>query len=120
MGEEQLSRYAMYISSLGNRPDIFPQSGYVSQYYVSPPADYEVPAALLGPDEKFARLMEEADISSLNIKHACCIDKSRLERIGNYQLKIGKDKNQRSICGDRKSTRLNSSHSRASRMPSSA
>lgn len=35
---------------------------------------------------------EEYDLSSLNIKHACCIDKSRLERIGNYQLKIGKDK----------------------------
>ena len=42
---------------------------------------------------------EAYDLSSLNIKHACCIDKSRLERIGNYQLKIGKDKNQRSICG---------------------
>ena len=38
---------------------------------------------------------EEYDLSSLNIKHACCIDKSRHERIGNYQLKIGKDKNQR-------------------------
>lgn len=53
--------YAMYMSSLGNRPDLFPQSGYVSKYYENPPADYEVPAALLGSDEKFARLMEEAD-----------------------------------------------------------
>ena len=61
MGEEQLSMYAMYMSSLGNRPDLFPQSGYVSKYYENPPADYEVPAALLGSDEKFARLMEEAD-----------------------------------------------------------
>ena len=26
MGEEQLSMYAMYMSSLGNRPDLFPQS----------------------------------------------------------------------------------------------
>ena len=26
-GEEQLSMYAMYMSSLGNRPDLFPQSG---------------------------------------------------------------------------------------------
>ena len=51
----------MYMSSLGNRPDLFPQSGYVSKYYENPPADYEVPAALLGSDEKFARLMEEAD-----------------------------------------------------------
>ena len=31
------------------------------KYYENPPADYEVPAALLGSDEKFARLMEEAD-----------------------------------------------------------
>ena len=61
MGEEQLSLYAVYMSSLGNRPDLFPQSGYVSKYYENPPADYEVPAALLGSDEKFARLMEEAD-----------------------------------------------------------
>lgn len=61
MGEEQLSMYAMYMSSLGNRPDLFPQSGYVSKYYENPPADYEVPAALLNSDEKFARLMEEAD-----------------------------------------------------------
>ena len=61
MGEEQLSMYAMYMSSLGNRPDLFPQSGYVSKYYENPPADYEVPAALLGSDEKFARLIEEAE-----------------------------------------------------------
>ena len=47
MGEEQLSMYAMYMSSLGNRPDLFPSSGYVSKYYENPPADYEVPAALL-------------------------------------------------------------------------
>ena len=33
MGEEQLSMYAMYMSSLGNRPDLFPQSGYISKYY---------------------------------------------------------------------------------------
>ena len=61
MGEEQLSMYAMYMSSLGNRPDLFPQSGYVSKYYENPPADYEVPAALLNSDEQFARLIEEAD-----------------------------------------------------------
>lgn len=42
---------------------------------------------------------EEYDLSSLNIKHACCIDKERLERLGNYKLKIGKDKNQRGVCG---------------------
>ena len=61
MGEEQLSLYALYMSSLGNRPDLFPQSGYISKYYENPPADYEVPDALLNSDEKFARLIEEAD-----------------------------------------------------------
>lgn len=61
MGEEQLSLYAVYMSSLGNRPDLFPQSGYVSKYYENPPADYEVPAALLNSDEQFARLVEEAE-----------------------------------------------------------
>ena len=42
---------------------------------------------------------EEYDLSSLGIGHACCIDKQRLERLGNYTLKIGKDKNQRGVCG---------------------
>ena len=42
---------------------------------------------------------EEYDLSSLGISHAHCIDKQRLERIGDYQLKIGKDKNQRGVCG---------------------
>ena len=60
MGEEQLSMYAMYMSSLGNRPDLFPQSGYISKYYENPPADYEIPPAYL-EDEQFARLIEEAD-----------------------------------------------------------
>ena len=30
MGEEQLSLYATYMSTLGNRPDLFPSSGYVN------------------------------------------------------------------------------------------
>lgn len=29
MGEDQLSRYALYMATLGNRPDPFPSSGYV-------------------------------------------------------------------------------------------
>jgi len=61
MGEDQLSLYSLYMSSLGNRPDLFPQSGYVSKYYENPPADYEVPDALLNSDEQFARLIAEAE-----------------------------------------------------------
>ena len=61
MGEDALSLYAMYMSTLGNRPDLFPSSSYVSKYVTNPPAEYEVPADLLGSDEQFARLIEEAE-----------------------------------------------------------
>ncbi len=42
---------------------------------------------------------EEYDLSPLGISHACCVDKQRFERLGNYTLKIGKDKSQRNTCG---------------------
>lgn len=42
---------------------------------------------------------EDIDLSEFGIKHACCIDKNRLERIGGYRLEVKKDSNQRSICG---------------------
>lgn len=42
---------------------------------------------------------EEMDLSNLGIRHACCIDKERLERIGNYHLEVKKDPTQRGICG---------------------
>lgn len=61
MGEDTLSMYAMYMSTLGNRPDLFPTSGYVRKYITNPPAVYEVPAALTASDEQFARLIEEAE-----------------------------------------------------------
>ena len=60
MGEEALSLYAVYMSSLGNRPDLFPQSGYISKYYENPPAEYEIPPEQLN-DKKFAQLVEEAE-----------------------------------------------------------
>ena len=61
MGEDALSLYAMYMSTLGNRPDLFPSSSYVSKYVTNPPAEYKVPAALLHSDEQFARLITEAE-----------------------------------------------------------
>ena len=39
------------------------------------------------------------DFSQFGISHAHCIDKERFERIGNYQLSIKKDSNQRQECG---------------------
>ena len=59
MGEEQLSRYALYMATLGNRPDLFPGSGYVGKY-TQPVDRYEVPAAYLS-DQQFAALLTEAE-----------------------------------------------------------
>ena len=59
MGEEQLSRYALYMAALGNRPDLFPGSGYVGKY-TQPVDRYEVPAEYMG-DETFAALLTEAE-----------------------------------------------------------
>lgn len=42
---------------------------------------------------------EEMDLSTYGIGHATCIDRNRLERIGNYRLHVEKDKNQRATCG---------------------
>lgn len=60
MSQEQLSMYAMYMSSLGNRPDLFPDSDYVSKYYHTEYEDYEIPAEALS-DPQFAAMMEEAE-----------------------------------------------------------
>lgn len=42
---------------------------------------------------------EAIELNGLQIPHACCIDKERLERLGHCQLKVEKDKNQRPECG---------------------
>ncbi len=60
MDTETLSLYAVYQSTLGNRPDLFPSSGYVSRYVTDPPARYEIPAEYLS-DERFATLIAEAE-----------------------------------------------------------
>ena len=60
MGEDQLSRYAIYMSTLGNRPDLFPGSAYVDRYIENPPEIYEVPPEYLD-DETFAAMLSEAE-----------------------------------------------------------
>ncbi len=42
---------------------------------------------------------EKIDFDKYGVKHAHCIDRERLERIGNYKLDVDKDKNQREECG---------------------
>ena len=59
MSEEQMARYALYMATLGNRPDLFPGSGYVDKY-TQQGETYEVPAEYMG-DEKFAALLTEAE-----------------------------------------------------------
>lgn len=60
MGEEQLSLYATYMSTLGNRPDLFPSSGYVNKYIENPPTAWEIPSEYL-TDERFNTLITEAE-----------------------------------------------------------
>ena len=59
MGEEKVSRYSLYMATLGNRPDLFPGSSYVGKY-TSPPEGYEVPGEYLD-DETFAAMLSEAE-----------------------------------------------------------
>ena len=59
MGEDQLSRYALYMAALGNRPDLFPSSPYVAKY-TADPVEHEIPEVYLA-DETFAAILEEAE-----------------------------------------------------------
>lgn len=56
--EDALSLYSLYMATLGNRPDLFPDSGYVGAY-TDPQPSYEIPPEAL-EDEQFAAMMEEA------------------------------------------------------------
>lgn len=60
MGEDQLSRYALYMATLGNRPDLFLSSGYVDKYIANRPTLHEVPESYLA-DETFAAILKEAE-----------------------------------------------------------
>ena len=58
LSEDQMSRYAIYMATLGNRPDLFPGSEYVGKY-TETPEGYEVPREYLD-DETFAAILSEA------------------------------------------------------------
>ena len=60
MSQDQLSMYATYMSVVGNREDLFPNSEYVDKYITDPPDEYTVNSAFLA-DESFATLIEEAE-----------------------------------------------------------
>ena len=60
MSEEQLGMYATYMATLGNRPDLFPGSGYIGKYVEGSYTDYDIPPEALD-DEIFAAIIKEAE-----------------------------------------------------------
>lgn len=60
LSEDQLGLYAMYMQTLGNRPDLFPQSEYPNASGREEYLDYDVPPEAL-EDETFAAMLTEAE-----------------------------------------------------------
>ena len=60
MSEAQLGMYATYMATLGNRPDLFPGSGYIGKYVEGSYTDYDIPPEALD-DEVFAAIIKEAE-----------------------------------------------------------
>lgn len=59
MSQDQLSMYAAYMGTLGNRPDLFAGSAYVNRYGTEYDR-YEIPPEAL-EDEQFAAMIAEAE-----------------------------------------------------------
>lgn len=60
MDEEQLSLYATYMSTLGNRPDLFGTAEYPNASALQEPTYYDIPPEAL-EDETFAAMIAEAE-----------------------------------------------------------
>ena len=60
MGEDKVSMYAVYMATLGNRPDLFPQGEYPNASGREDYLDYDVPPEALA-DEQFAAILKEAE-----------------------------------------------------------
>ena len=60
MSQDQLSLYAMYMATLGNRPDLFGSSEYIGKYYTADYEKYEIPPEAL-EDAQFAAIIKEAE-----------------------------------------------------------
>ncbi len=58
--EAQLSMYSMYMATLGNRPDLFPDSEYIGRYGEGSYIHYDIPPEELA-DEEFAAMVKEAE-----------------------------------------------------------
>ena len=58
--EETLSKYALYMSVLGNKPELFGDSEYIPKYITNRPEGYEIPPSAM-EDETFAAVITEAE-----------------------------------------------------------
>ena len=90
MSEEQLGMYATYMATLGNRPDLFPGSGYIGKYVEGSYTDYDIPPEVLD-DEVFAAIIKEAEKYLGYPYGATC---SQLKRLGTCPM-IGGEKKDR-------------------------
>ena len=90
MDEETLSFYALYMSTLGNRPDLFSGSQYPNASTLKEPTYYDIPPEAL-EDETFAAMMAEAEKYIGYPYGATC---SQLKRLGTCPM-IGGEKKDR-------------------------
>ena len=60
LSEKQLSMYALYMSTLGFRPELFPDSEYIDRYLNDRYLDYDIPPSAL-ENEEFAAMITEAE-----------------------------------------------------------
>jgi len=78
------------ITSLGIRPLSEGQAEELAGYFSEVAKEYGI---------YIDTCAETIDLDKYGIKHASCIDRYRLERIGNFRLDVERDKNQRAACG---------------------
>ena len=90
MSEKQLSLYAAYMQTLGNRQDLFPSGSYPNASTVKEPTYYEIPPEAL-KDEAFAAMIAEAEKYVGFPYGATC---SQLKRLGTCPM-IGGEKKDR-------------------------
>jgi hypothetical protein len=61
MGETGLSRYALMMMTLGNRPDLFPVTSFPNASYYRDYGRHDIPQAYLDADPVFAAMITEAN-----------------------------------------------------------
>lgn len=78
------------IAPLGIRPLTSGQAEELAGYFSEVAKEYGIYIDICA---------EDIDLGKYGMKHASCIERQRLERIGNYMLDIERDKNHRAACG---------------------